>query len=127
MKNRIKNFLSLAVAIGALFALAVPAIAQTPVSVSFLNGYNLRLYPSSTNSSTGSNLFNGGTNEYASGWTITNALVGQTLTGGTVVSNWVSYFSPIMKTNVSAFATVPLWSNQGGRWPIRPFTLMLLD
>lgn len=83
-------------------ALCAPVLvqAQSGQTLSFINGYNLAVSASNTNSF-------GLTNTYASGFTVTNS--------GTYP--YVSAYSPIYKTNASAFSDVTLWADRDGSTP----------
>lgn len=79
---------------------SVAAFAQSGQTLSFINGYNLQVTATSTNSYSG-------TNTFAKGYTITNSAAYPP----------VSAYSPIWKTNTQAFSDVTLWADRDGTPP----------
>lgn len=94
--KKFSSFLIVAV----LLAVTVAANAQSGVSIPFLNGYNLAVTATSTNTY-------GATNIYAKGYTVTNS----------ATYPYTSAVQALLATNANAIADVDLWANRDGSVP----------
>ena len=107
----IKALFAFIMVIGLLSAFTLPAMAQNHQSQSFLNGFNLQVTATSTNTYTGTNI-------YAKGYSYTNAPYAYTNSlNGLVTSNYISVLVPNYVTNTAGVADVTLWANRDGTAP----------
>jgi len=100
--NKIKNYGFIIGLITSLGLLLPQAEAQSGVSLSFLNGYNLTVATNTT--------YTAGTttNIYAKGFTVTNS----------ATYPYTASYSPTPVTNANWSSDVPLWANRDGTQPL---------